>query len=184
MQQQQNPSALVSQLNNNPQSSSATTTSSLRSPPSATPLPGSQLSSSLPLVSPLPAPLRQTHLPSLPPDHVIGPVEPIAATHPSGEPALAVPPACPLPRVRLSDIALYDGAPAGSYVRAVEVLSGSLMRHNAALIELGCEDTALMRCGWEGSRLFFRSRAHLGGGKGSRGVHMYRAGRYGDYGLT
>lgn len=184
MQQQQNPSALVPQLNNNPQSSSATTTTSLRSPPSATPLPGSQLSSSLPLVSPLPAPLRQTHLPSLQPDRVIGPVLPIATTHPSGEHALTAPPTCPLPRVRLSDIALYDGAPAGSYVRAVEVLSGSLMRHNAALIELGCEDTALMRCGLEGSRLFFRSRAHLGGGKASRGVHMYRAGRYGDYGLT
>ncbi|KAK4261947.1 hypothetical protein QN277_004875 [Acacia crassicarpa] len=177
MQQQQNPSAVVPQLNNNPQSSSATTTSSLRPPPSATPLPGSQLSSSLPLVSPISALIRQTHLPSLPPDHVIGPVVPIAATHPSGEPALTAPPACPLPRVRLSDIALYDGAPARSYVRAVEVLSGSLMRHNAALIELGCEDTALIRCGLEASRLFFRSRDHLGGGKGSRGVHMYRAGR-------
>lgn len=104
---------------------------------------------------------------------------PITAAHPSGEPALTAPPTCPLPRVRLSDIAQYDGAPAGSYVRAVEALSGSLMRHNAALIELGSEDTALMRCGLEGSRLFFRSRAHLGVGKGSRGVHMYRAGRYG-----
>ncbi|KAJ1403538.1 hypothetical protein SESBI_27246 [Sesbania bispinosa] len=34
-----------------------------------------------------------------------------------------------------------------------------------------------MRCGLEGARLFFRSRAHLGVGKGSRGVYMYSAGR-------
>ena len=101
---------------------------------------------------------------------------PLAAAHPSGEPALTV--ACQLPRIRLSDIAPYDGAPAGPYVRAVEAFAGSLMRHNAALIELGSEDTALMRCGLEGARLFFRSRAHQGVGKGSRGVYMYRAGRY------
>lgn len=84
---------------------------------------------------------------------------------------------CPLVRVRLSDIAPYDGAPAGPYLRAMDALSGSLLRHNAVLIELGNEDTALMRCGLEGARLFFRSRAHLGVGKGSRGVYMYRAGR-------
>lgn len=82
-----------------------------------------------------------------------------------------------LARVRLSDIAPYDGAPAGSYARAVEMLCSSLMKYNAAVIELGSEDTALMRCGLEGARLFFRSRAHLGVGKGSRGVYMYRAGR-------
>ncbi|KAF7809366.1 U-box domain-containing protein 62 [Senna tora] len=173
--QPQNPSALVPQLNN-PQSSAAAATTSLRSPPSVTPQSQSQLSSPLPL-APLSTPLRQTLLPSLPPDHAVGPVVPITATNPSGEPALTAPPPCPLPRIRLSDIAQYDGAPAGSYVRAVEALSGSLMRHNAALIELGSEDAALMRCGLEGSRLFFRSRAHLGVGKGSRGVHMYRAGR-------
>lgn len=91
---------------------------------------------------------------------------------------------CPLVRVRLSDIAPYDGAPAGPYLRAMDALSGSLLRHNAVLIELGNEDTALMRCGLEGARLFFRSRAHLGVGKGSRGVHMYRAGRYMNLGMN
>lgn len=89
-------------------------------------------------------------------------------------------PAPPLARVRLSDLIPYDGAPAGPYVRAVEALSGSLMRHNAAVIELGGEDTALMRCGLESARLYFRTRAQSGGssGKGGRGVYMYRAGRY------
>lgn len=85
---------------------------------------------------------------------------------------------CPLARVRLSEIAPYDGAPVGNYLRAVETLSGSLMRHNAAVIELGCDDAALMRCGLEAARLYFRSRAQQGVGKGSRGVYMYRAGRY------
>ncbi|KAI4357015.1 hypothetical protein L6164_000994 [Bauhinia variegata] len=181
-QQQQNPSALVSQLSN-PQPSSATTastpttTNSLRSPTTATPT-QSQLSSPLsiaPLSTPVPTPHRQVLQPSLPADHVIGPVLPITAAQPSGEPALTV--TCPLARVRLSDIAPYDGAPATTYLRAVEALSGSLMRHNAALIELGSEDTVLMRCGLEGARLYFRSRAHQGVGKGSRGVYMYRAGR-------
>ncbi|XP_004297760.1 PREDICTED: uncharacterized protein LOC101297139 [Fragaria vesca subsp. vesca] len=82
-----------------------------------------------------------------------------------------------LARVRISDIAPYDGAPTGTYVRAVEALAGSLMRHNAAVIELGADDAALLRCGLEASRLYFRSRAQLGAGKGSRGVYMYRAGR-------
>ncbi|KAL2329107.1 hypothetical protein Fmac_022534 [Flemingia macrophylla] len=145
----------------NPQSSAAVTTTvttaaaSLRSPSSQP-----QLSSPLSVV----APLRQSLLPA-----------PVAVVEPSAPTAPV--PSCPLVRVRLSDIAPYDGAPAGPYLRAMEALCGSLLRHNAALIELGSEDTALMRCGLEGARLFFRSRAHLGVGKGSRGVYMYRAGR-------
>ncbi|XP_019454251.1 PREDICTED: uncharacterized protein LOC109355513 [Lupinus angustifolius] len=86
-------------------------------------------------------------------------------------------PLCHLERVRLSDIAPYDGAPVGPYVRAVEALYGSLMRHNAVLIELGSDDASLIRCGLEGARLFFRSRVHLGVAQGNRGVYMYRAGR-------
>ncbi|XP_027353651.1 uncharacterized protein LOC113864294 isoform X1 [Abrus precatorius] len=164
--QHQNPSALVPQLNNPQPSSSATATAatptSLRSPSAAaTP---SQLSSPISAV-----PHRQALLSSLPVS--------VAAALPSGEPVLTAAPTSPLVRVRLSDIAPYDGAPAGPYLRAVEALCGSLLRHNAALIELGSEDTALMRCSLEGARLFFRSRAHLGVGKGSRGVYMYRAGR-------
>ena len=84
-----------------------------------------------------------------------------------------------LARVRLSDISPYDGAPAGPYVRAVEALSGSLMKHNAAVIELGSAEASLMRCGLEAARLYFRSRSQNGVVKGcsSRGVYMYRAGR-------
>lgn len=84
--------------------------------------------------------------------------------------------AAPLARVRLGDLEAYDGAPTNAYVRAIDSLSGSLMRHNAAVIELGSEDTALMRCGLEAARLYFRTRAQSSG-KSSRGVYIYRAGR-------
>ncbi|XP_016505699.1 uncharacterized protein LOC107823536 isoform X2 [Nicotiana tabacum] len=113
---------------------------------------------------PSPSPL------SLGRDHVIGP--------PGVE--LGLP---PLARVKLSDIAPYDGAPVGPYLRAVEALSGSLMRHNAAVIELGSEGTAVLRCGLESVRYFFKTRAvaqNGGAGTGSksgRGVYIYRAGR-------
>ncbi|KAK4373478.1 hypothetical protein RND71_008862 [Anisodus tanguticus] len=88
-----------------------------------------------------------------------------------------------LARVKLSDIAPYDGAPVGPYLRAVEALSGSLMRHNAAVIELGGEGTAVLRCGLESVRYFFKMRnggPSTGGatlGKSGRGVYIYRAGR-------
>lgn len=102
-------------------------------------------------------------------DQAIGPVVvPISV-----EPTVAT---TMLPRVRLSDVAPYDGAPAGPYLKAVEALSGSLMRHNAAVIELGSEDAAIMRCGLEAARLYFRTKSQTVG-KGSRGVYMYRAGR-------
>ncbi|ESR50743.1 hypothetical protein CICLE_v10031032mg [Citrus x clementina] len=102
-------------------------------------------------------------------DHAMGPVVvPISV-----EPPVAT---TMLPRVRLSDVAPYDGAPAGPYLKAVEALSGSLMRHNAAVIELGSEDAAIMRCGLEAARLYFRTKSQTVG-KGSRGVYMYRAGR-------
>ncbi|XP_039006280.1 uncharacterized protein LOC120133845 isoform X1 [Hibiscus syriacus] len=121
-----------------------------------------------PTQSPLPLRPRQPH------EHV---AVPISAAHPSGEPIVTMGTAqLPLARVRLSDISPYDGAPSGSYVRAVDTLSGSLMRHNAAVIEFGNEDAALMRCALEAARLYFRSRVNTVG-KGSRGVYMYRAGR-------
>lgn len=130
--------------------------SSLRSP------------TSTPTQSPLPLRPRQ------PLEHV---AVPISAAHPSGEPLVTMGTAAlPLARVRLSDISPYDGAPSASYVRAVEAFSGSLMRHNAAVIEFGNEDAALMRCALEAARLYFRSRVNTVG-KGSRGFYMYRAGR-------
>ncbi|KFK39311.1 hypothetical protein AALP_AA3G228400 [Arabis alpina] len=77
----------------------------------------------------------------------------------------------PLSRVRLCDILPYEGAPCPSYTKAVEALSLSLMRFNASVIELGSEDVALMRCGLEAARLYFRTA------KPNRGLSMYRAGR-------
>ncbi|XP_059446182.1 uncharacterized protein LOC132177754 [Corylus avellana] len=152
---QQQTSAVASQPTN-PQSS-------LRSPPPPA------ASTATPTQSPHAlAPHREQPL-----DHAL---VPIGAAQRAGEPAALM--TCPLARVRLSDIAPYEGAPGGSYGRAVEVLAGSLMRHNAALIELGSGDAALMRCGLEAARLYFRSRAQQSVvGKGSRGVYMYRAGR-------
>ncbi|XP_065852232.1 uncharacterized protein [Euphorbia lathyris] len=151
---QQNSSALLPHSHSN--------SSTIRSP-TTTPTP---IQSPLSL-GPLPTSHRQ--LPhSL--DHVIA--SPITAVHQSGEQPLM------LARVRLSDISPFDGAPAGPYLRGVEALSGSLMRHNAAVIELGCEDAAVMKCGLEAARLFFRSRVQNGNCKGGgRSVYMYRAGR-------
>ncbi|XP_050275836.1 uncharacterized protein LOC126717906 [Quercus robur] len=177
---QQNTSAVASQPIN-PQSS-------LRSPPQSQPINSQPIS--LASAGPTPHPHRhhQHHHHHAALDHAIGPLVPITVAHPSGEPAAAaaslMAAASPLARVRLSDIAPYDGAPGGPYNRAVEALAGSLMRHNAAVIELGTEDTALMRCGLEAARLYFRTRAQHQQqqqqtvvAKGNRGVYMYRAGR-------
>lgn len=179
-QQQQQASSAVASHPINPSSTATTTATvttttnsgSLRSP-TATPT-QSQLPTPLSL-APLSssqgaAPHRQAP-PSA--DHAIGPL--VQSSEPVLPSAMA---ASPLARVRLSEIALYDGAPAVPYLRAVEALSGSLMRHNAAVIELGSDDAAVMRCGLEAARLYFRSRAQQSGGKGGRGVYMYRAGRY------
>ncbi|EPS59106.1 hypothetical protein M569_15703, partial [Genlisea aurea] len=74
-------------------------------------------------------------------------------------------------KVRISDILPYDGAPLSRYLRAVDALSASLTRHNAAVIELGSDEAALFRCALESARLFFLS------GKCDRGFYTYRAGR-------
>ncbi|KAK1425425.1 hypothetical protein QVD17_20777 [Tagetes erecta] len=113
------------------------------------------------------------------PSHI---VTPISAAHPTGEPAVITPASSPVARVRLSDLVPYDGVATEGYLRAVETLSGSLTRHNAAVIELGSEDGALMRCGLESSRMYFRTRTHNGGNwSGSNGnnngFYKYRAGR-------
>ncbi|ESQ47898.1 hypothetical protein EUTSA_v10020435mg [Eutrema salsugineum] len=103
-------------------------------------------------------------------------VTPISAAYPSGDPMLMMS-ANPLARVRLSDILPYEGAPSPAYAKAVESLSVSLMRYNASVIELGSKDAALMRCGLEAARLYFRTRSFNVSGKGNRGLSMYRAGR-------
>lgn len=103
-------------------------------------------------------------------------VTPISASYPTGVSKLMMS-ASPLARVRLSDILPYEGAPSPSYAKAIEALSVSLMRYNASVIELGSEDTALMRCGLEAARLYFRTRSSNVSGKGNRGLSMYRAGR-------
>lgn len=80
-----------------------------------------------------------------------------------------------LARIRLSDLLAYDGAPVGPYLRAVDAMSASLGRMNAAVIVLGSDDAALIRCVIDSSRFYFRTRAQTG--KGARGVYTYRAGR-------
>lgn len=73
----------------------------------------------------------------------------------------------------------YDGAPDGVYVRAVEALSGSLMRHNAAVIELSGEDSVVVRCALESAKMYFKARGQCGSwGKPGRLVYAFRAGRY------
>nr|GEW05021.1 hypothetical protein [Tanacetum cinerariifolium] len=94
---------------------------------------------------------------------------PLSATHPTAEPPLTIP---SLSRVRLCDLAPYDGGPTDCYLKAVEALSNSITRNNAVVIELGNEDAAVIRCGLEASRLFFRLRA-----QSSNGFYKYRPGR-------
>uniref|UniRef100_A0A0A8YF89 PUB 62/63 C-terminal domain-containing protein n=1 Tax=Arundo donax TaxID=35708 RepID=A0A0A8YF89_ARUDO len=74
----------------------------------------------------------------------------------------------PFARVRLDDVAPFDGATTPAYARAVDALSASLTRHSAAFLELPAADAAIIRCALESARAFFRDRA---------GIHVYRAGR-------
>lgn len=78
-------------------------------------------------------------------------------------------------RVRLCDILAFDGVASVSYSKAVEALSDSLTRHNAAIIQLNTEDSAVLRCGLESARFFFRTRAR---NQCVGGVYVYRPGRY------
>ncbi|KAJ4802488.1 RING/U-box superfamily protein [Rhynchospora pubera] len=92
---------------------------------------------------------------------------------------LSVPsPPPPLTRIKLSDITPYDGACSSTYLRAVNALSSSLTRHNAAVLELAStgEDVAVMRCALESVRMYFKALV-TGGGMPSRGFYVYRAGR-------
>ncbi|KAG9442305.1 hypothetical protein H6P81_018159 [Aristolochia fimbriata] len=149
-----------------PQSNPPPSSSSMRSPP--TPL----QSLSLALLSLPPSSSGPAHRASHPADHHGAGTEQNASTPPIMDPVVA--------RVRLSDIAPYDGAPCGAYVRAVEALSGSLTRHNAAVIELGSDDSALIRCAFEATKMYFKTRAQGHGGslgKSGRGIYIYRAGR-------
>jgi hypothetical protein len=96
-----------------------------------------------------------------------------------------------LARIKLWEIALEDGVASGVYTRAVESLSASLARNNAAVIELSAEDAALVRCALESAKLYFRSRAQAARGWSSsdwikrsgylsapsRDMYLYRAGR-------
>ncbi|OAY75197.1 U-box domain-containing protein 62 [Ananas comosus] len=146
-------------------------------PPPPPPMP---MSAPAPSRSPPPPaagpPPLQSHLPSslslgLVPLHT-----PPRAPPPPPEPAAEHAPP-PLARVRLADIAPYEGAPGGAHQRAVEALSASLTRHNAAVIELGAEDAVVVRCALESARMYFRARARgrrrLGEAR-PRGLHIPR----------
>ena len=75
----------------------------------------------------------------------------------------------PLTRVRLDDLAPFDGASTPAYARAVHAVAASLTRHGAAAVELPAADAAVVRCALESARGFFRVRP---------GLYVYRAGRY------
>ncbi|XP_025805798.1 uncharacterized protein LOC112884581 isoform X2 [Panicum hallii] len=74
----------------------------------------------------------------------------------------------PLARVRLDDLAPFDGASTPAYASAVDAIAESLTRHSAATVELPAADAAIVRCGLESARAFFRARP---------GLYVYRAGR-------
>ncbi|KAH7669251.1 Isopenicillin N synthase-like protein [Dioscorea alata] len=143
-------------------------------PPMSAPMPPSSNAVASPAVRSLATPL-QSHHPSplslglipLPPPRPPPPPPDVVSTEHS-----------PVARVRLGDIMPYDGAPDGVYVRAVEALSGSLMRHNAAVIELSGEDSVVVRCALESAKMYFKARGQCGSwGKPGRLVYAFRAGR-------
>ncbi|XP_034578040.1 uncharacterized protein [Setaria viridis] len=74
----------------------------------------------------------------------------------------------PLARVRLDDLAPFDGASTRAYATAVDAIAESLTRHGAAALELPAPDAAIVRCGLESARAFFHARP---------GLYVYRAGR-------
>ncbi|XP_024389610.1 uncharacterized protein [Physcomitrium patens] len=96
-----------------------------------------------------------------------------------------------LARIKLQEILPEDGAASAGYSRALEKLSLSLTRNNAAIIEISSEDAALVRCALESAKLYFRSRCHtaslwnssdwlkLSGylAAPARDMYFYRAGR-------
>ncbi|XP_057839380.2 uncharacterized protein LOC131049349 isoform X2 [Cryptomeria japonica] len=94
-----------------------------------------------------------------------------------------------LSRIKLADILPDDGAPTPVYSKAVEALSNSLTRHNAAVIELGTEDSKLLRVALDSAKFYFRTRAQVqpswatkspgyGSAAPSRpNMYSYRAGR-------
>ncbi|KAG6481205.1 uncharacterized protein LOC122017309 [Zingiber officinale] len=107
-----------------------------------------------------------------------------AARHPSGHDSVEhVAP--PVAKVKLEDIVPFEGVADGVYSKAVEELSGSLMRHNAVLIELGSDEAVILKCALDSARTCFKARAMCNGvgvgvhvcGKSGKGVYTYRAGR-------
>lgn len=97
-----------------------------------------------------------------------------------------------LARIKLHEILPEDGAASAVYTQAVEKLSLSLTRNNAAIIELSSEDAAIVHCALESAKLYFRTRSHTASFWNSsdwlklsgylaapgRDMYFYRAGRY------
>lgn len=97
-----------------------------------------------------------------------------------------------LARIKLHEILPEDGAASAGYIRAVEKLSLSLARNNAAIIQLNPEDAAIVHCALESAKLYFRTRSHsasfwnssdwlkLSGylAAPAKDMYFYRAGRY------
>lgn len=117
------------------------------------------------------------------------------ATQPGHLNASPAPAEIGLCRVKLADMIPEDGAPSAIYTRAVEALSLSLAKSNAAIIELSGEDATVLKWALEAARLYFRSRSqtaetsHTWNGSDSskssvynpapaQSAYCYRAGRY------
>lgn len=151
-------------------------------PPMSAPMPPSSNAAASPVVRSLATPLQSHH-----PSPLSLGLLPLPPPRPPPLPAAAADVVStehsPVARVRLADIMPYDGAPDGVYVRAVEALSGSLMRHNAAVIELSGEDSVIVRCALESAKMYFKARAQCGSwGKPGRLVYTFRAGRVSEDG--
>lgn len=149
----------------------------------------SQLSLALPLSNPNP---QQGAPPQQQQQNAAGPSNSPLANSPAM--ATSLDSSILLERVKLVDMLPEDGAPSGLYTRTVELLSTSLARHSAVIIELGGEDATLVRCALESAKLYFRSRGSSGGSVNNwggadfskstgytsapaRDLYLYRAGR-------
>lgn len=65
-----------------------------------------------------------------------------------------------LGRVRLGDLAAFEGLPSDSYKICVSTLTQSLAQYSAAIIQLPPAEGALLRSGLDSARLFFHQRGY------------------------
>lgn len=124
------------------------------SPISHFPSPSAPAAFRFPLPPQLPSSLSLALVPSAPPapDHHFCPRDAPSPLASSDRPTL-------IGRVHLSDIAPYEGALGGEYVRALDLLSASLTRYNAVVIQLDSTDATILRCGLDSVRMYFKAKS-------------------------